>query len=82
MTKVGDRPLSWREVQKTVGLSRSTVWRLIGKGGFPPPVQLSPGRVAWFESSITAWLEARPVGRPTSRDATTLPDNVSLLRAP
>jgi prophage regulatory protein len=53
------RLLSWVEVQKIVPLSRSTVWRRIRDGRFPVPLQISPGRVAWLEQEILAWLAAQ-----------------------
>jgi prophage regulatory protein len=53
------RLLSWPDVQKIVPLSRSTVWRNIRAGRFPPPLQISPGRVAWSEPDILTWLAAQ-----------------------
>jgi prophage regulatory protein len=40
-------------------LSRTTLWRLVRRGHFPPPVQISPGRVAWSETEVEAWITAR-----------------------
>lgn len=57
-----DRLLSWDRVHDLVGLSRSTAWRLQRAGDFPKPVQLSPGRVGWWESELTAWKTARSAG--------------------
>lgn len=54
-----DRLLSWSRVRDMVGISRTTAWRLQRTGGFPAPVQVSPGRVAWRESELAAWFEAR-----------------------
>lgn len=44
------------EVQTITTLSRVTLWRRIKDGNFPPPVQISPGRVAWTRRSIHEWL--------------------------
>ena len=51
--------LNVREVAALIGLSVVSIWRLRRRGDFPAPVKLSPGRVAFLESDITAWLEAR-----------------------
>jgi predicted DNA-binding transcriptional regulator AlpA len=51
--------LSWSELRKVVPLSRSTVWRRVRDGRFPAPLQISPGRVAWREDDIRAWMAAQ-----------------------
>ena len=48
------------EVCKTTGLSKTTIWRMVKAGTFPPPVQLSPRAVGWRRSDIEKWLENRP----------------------
>jgi predicted DNA-binding transcriptional regulator AlpA len=40
-------------------MGRATAWRLERAGDFPPPVKISPGRVAWRESDILAWQASR-----------------------
>ena len=55
-----DRFLCWQRVYEIVCLSRSTVWRMEGRGEFPRRVQLSPNRVGWPESEILKWKESRP----------------------
>jgi predicted DNA-binding transcriptional regulator AlpA len=48
------------EVRQHVGNPhRTTLWRWIAQGTFPPAVHLSPRKLAWRESSINRWLEAR-----------------------
>ena len=55
-----DRLLSWPKVRELCGgLGRTTVYTLRMAGDFPPPVTLSPGRVAWREADIRAWLASR-----------------------
>ncbi len=51
-----DRLLSWPEVRDRVGLSRTSVWRLERAGKFPLRIPISPGRVAWRESEIDAFV--------------------------
>ena len=41
------------------GLSKATIYRLLGRGEFPPRVQLSPRCVGWRVADVDAWLEAR-----------------------
>ncbi len=60
-----DNLLSWPSVRERLGLSRATCYRLqrkTGAGSFPRPIRLSPRRVAWRESDITAWIEAQARG--------------------
>ena len=45
-------------VSDRTSLSRTTLWRLTKKGKFPAPAQVSPGRVAWSESAVSAWIAA------------------------
>ena len=58
---MADRFLSKQEVLNTSGLSHVTQWRMEKRGEFPQRRQISPGRVAWLESEILAWMESRPV---------------------
>lgn len=48
-----------REVSKRVGLSRTSVWRLVKRGDFPPPLRLSSQRRGWIDREISEWLDAR-----------------------
>lgn len=56
---------AWRAIDLT-GLSRSTAWRLQRAGAFPKSVALSPGRVGWWESELTAWKKMRSCGSPST----------------
>jgi len=48
-------------------LSRTSVWRAVRNGTFPPPVSVSAGRVAWFADEIEAWLAVlKPKGAPSA----------------
>ncbi len=53
--------------------SRSTLWRRIRAGDFPPPIKLSPGRIGFSEQEILEWIEARSKSRTPagSQDAGT-----------
>ena len=54
-----NRYLGWREVVRHLGISRTTLWRWLRTGQFPTPVRLGPGRVAFRESDIREWEDAR-----------------------
>ena len=43
----------------TLGLTK--LKELVRAGQFPPPVQITPHRVAWRSSSIQAYIDALPV---------------------
>ncbi len=53
--------LIWREpkVQEETGLSKSTRWRLMKAGEFPPKVQLGPRAVGWRAEEIIQWCRDR-----------------------
>ncbi len=42
-----------------LGLSRTTLYRLIAADAFPKPVNLSPRRVGWLAATVDDWLTAR-----------------------
>ncbi|MDE2802026.1 MAG: AlpA family phage regulatory protein [Chloroflexota bacterium] len=46
-----------REVEKTLGISRSTIWRLVKAGTFPPPLRITSKAIAWRKSDIEAWQQ-------------------------
>jgi predicted DNA-binding transcriptional regulator AlpA len=47
--------------QHGIGFSRVHLRRLISHKLFPPPVMLSPNRIAWRLSDVSAWKASRPV---------------------
>ena len=54
--------VGYREVQKSLGVSRRTVERMVRIGSFPRPVQLAPNRVGWPVETVTTWLAERSRG--------------------
>jgi prophage regulatory protein len=56
-----DRILRLPEVLTRVGFAASTVRALVRTGEFPRPVRLGRRALGWKESSITDWLETRPL---------------------
>jgi predicted DNA-binding transcriptional regulator AlpA len=61
----GERPapikeyLRASEIQKMLGVSRSTFWGWRKSGALPPPIKLSAGVEIWSRASILAWLAER-----------------------
>ena len=49
------------ELQEWIGLSRSTVWRLVKAGEFPAPIRLHGNAVAWREQDVNEWIKSRPL---------------------
>lgn len=41
------------------GLSRSSIYYLIGKGEFPRPICVGARAVAWIDDEINRWIEGR-----------------------
>lgn len=69
------RALRMKDVVEKVGLGQSTLYRMIVAGTFPKPFELVPGRTAWLESDIDAWLATKAgvdqepaVAAPTRND--------------
>ena len=53
------RILRCRQVLSRTGLSRSSLYALIGRGEFPSAVRLSQRSVGWLEQDVAQWIEAR-----------------------
>ena len=60
--RIGKRLIGTDTVLAKVPWSRTTLWRRIKDGNFPPPIRLSDGLDAWLESSVDAWIDARMSG--------------------
>lgn len=57
-----------REVEAAIGVSRSTLYSMIAKGQFPPPVHITAGAVGWPEHEVARWLQARIASRDRGRE--------------
>jgi prophage regulatory protein len=49
--------LRLRQLKVRMGLSRSTIYRLISEKNFPKPIQLGAASVAWIADEIDAWIQ-------------------------
>jgi len=60
MNNPENRPfLNIKEVSNLLGISISTINRLIKKGDFPPKIKLSPGRKVFMKYQINEWIESK-----------------------
>ena len=66
---VADHPrpklISIKAVAERVGLSRSSIYRLVAEDAFPRPVKVSERRVTWLEHEVDAFIAARIAARAT-----------------
>ena len=60
MTNLENRPfLTINEVSKSVGLSVSTINRLVKKEEFPPKIKISPRRIVFMKEQIEEWIKEK-----------------------
>lgn len=52
-----------QSVNSSTGKSKSTIYREIGLGMFPPPVDIGGGRSAWPDNEVAAINRARIAGK-------------------
>jgi len=64
-----NRPfLTIKEVSKLIGISVSTINRLIKKGDFPPKIKLSPRRIVFMNYQVDEWIKKRDIKKTTLQD--------------
>ena len=59
-------PLS--TVEERLGVKRTTIYKLIRAGGFPPPIKIGSAS-RWAESKIDAWVEKQMASAESGDDA-------------
>lgn len=57
-----------KDVLAATGFENSTLYKYISEGGFPKPVSLGERAVAWVESEVEAWIEARICARDLAEE--------------
>lgn len=57
-----DPVLSRLQVATILGVSLTTLWRMVNRGQFPRGIRISPGRVGWRASTLRDWLAVRSSG--------------------
>ena len=70
-----DRLISLRAVCDRCGISRTTVWRLMRAGQFPPSTAIG-ARALWSEHEIQHWI----ADRLDARDLSATIENTRVLR--
>jgi len=56
LNKIDKKVVNLQEVIATLGISKSTLYRLIGAGHFPKPFKLGMRLNAWRVETIETWL--------------------------
>jgi len=54
-----DRLVRIEEVKGMTGLGKSSIYELMRAGEFPKSIRLHARMVAWSESSVLSWIQAR-----------------------
>ena len=80
------RIMRLKDVIDTTGLARSTIYKYIGEGIFPKPVNLAPNGheglntrgVGWVDSEVFDWVLARIEERDISLDGALKPQRLSI----
>ncbi len=57
--------ISMKTVLQRIPLSKTELYRRIKAGTFPKQLRLGPGRVAFAEQEVSAWIEAAAASRGT-----------------
>ena len=58
-----DQLMTVKEVAATLHLGKSTVFKMIADGTFPPGIRLGPQAVRWRTSTVEEWLSRQPDSR-------------------
>ena len=53
-------------VTQAIGLSRSSIYRLVDRGVFPKQFKIGVKAVGWIEADIELWIESRKGGIQTA----------------
>lgn len=57
-----------REVVEMLGVSRTTLWRMVRAGAFPRPVRITAGSCGFLLETVENWIRARAEGAPWQRN--------------
>ena len=52
--------LTRQQVEKILGIRRSTIYKLMRQGKLPTPITISRGCVRWKKSELEDWINSRP----------------------
>lgn len=65
---MSDRVLRIDEVSQSIGLSRTTIYRLMLMGEFPKNFKLGERSSGWLKSEVDLWLQERIDASRTGED--------------
>jgi prophage regulatory protein len=51
-----------RQVIEMIGVSRTTLWRMIQAGTFPRPVRITERNCGFLRETVESWMKAREAG--------------------
>lgn len=57
-----DKLLRLPQVETDIGCKKSTIYTMVRKGEFPPPIRVTRRMVGWPESLVQAWIQSRIQG--------------------
>lgn len=55
-----------KKVEDLIGVTTTTLYRMMSKGAFPRPVRIGLRAVRWREEDILAWLNSREHAGPSA----------------
>ena len=61
-----------RDVVEMIGVSRTTLWRMVQAGIFPRPVRITERNRGFLLEAVENWMKARVDGFPSGVGATAL----------
>lgn len=56
-----------RQVADMLGVSRTTLWRMVRAGAFPHPVRITAGSCGFLLETVETWMRARAEASPWRR---------------
>lgn len=51
--------MSIKNVSEITGLAKSTIYKWIGNGQFPPPIRLGAKKIGWLNTTVISWINQR-----------------------
>lgn len=56
-------------VEEITGLKRSTIYAMVKRGEFPPPVKITTKAVGWKSDEIFQWINTLDISYPVKCEA-------------
>lgn len=58
-----------RQVLEMIGVSRTTLWRMVQAGRFPRPVRITERNCGFLLDNVEAWMKAKAAGLPWEQES-------------